>query len=275
MEMSGGDGRKDLICAVCDPRHLSDILSGISFKRGQIATCSADPTEGLQFVADMSSCHAKVHLHAELFESFVVRPDVKFKINLTSLLDCLNVFSQSAATQISSPLHISYSDGEPLTLKLHGADRETSCTVQTMIADENDDMTPDDISANCKALISSEALRDIFAEFDYSNPSAKVAMTSETPEALTFTIDSTSGFTFEASLPKDAAVFTDYECSESQSNTYNLSQLKYCSKALTLSDTTKVSMNTSNMLTLQCVVPNNGMDGAYLEFMFFPTVEEA
>lgn len=85
----------------------------------------------------------------------------------------------------------------------------------------------------------SEALRDIFGEFDYSNASATVSLGTD-PPTLTFSIESTTGFSYEvralqtswdkfmmanlrlvsmqAKLPKSAPVFTDYACSEAQSN---------------------------------------------------------
>ena len=123
----------------------------------------------------------------------------------------------------------------------------------------------------------------------------------------------------QARLPKDAPVFTDYECSETQSNrcalfvsphcchcacncfsfalpwllllerlplegllarsplvrfgggcSYNLSQLKFCQKALALSEHTCIKINADSWLSMLHTVNENGSNIGFIEFVFFP-----
>jgi cell cycle checkpoint protein len=82
----------------------------------QTAFCVIDGN-GFRFTVEKSGClQAHVYLKRELFTQFETTEAQQFGINLTILLDCLNIFSSS--TSFVS-LQISYAgEGRPLLLDM-------------------------------------------------------------------------------------------------------------------------------------------------------------
>lgn len=112
----------------------------------------------------------------------------------------------------------------------------------------------------------SEALRDALVEIDWSHPTASVCMSPD-PPYFAIGVESSSGFAYEVKFPKDAPVFSEYNCTTTQNNCYNLSQLRTCLKALALSagpaGSTSIRMNASDMLSLNHIINAEGNPMAF------------
>ena len=125
---------------------------------------------------------------------------------------------------------------------------------------------------NCRQ---SEALRDALVEIDWSHPTASVCMSPDPPH-FAIGVDSSSGFAYEVKFPKDAPVFSEYRCTTTQNNCYNLSQLRTCLKALALSagpaGSTSIRMNGSDMLSLNHIINSDGTPMAFIEFILLASV---
>ena len=121
----------------------------------------------------------------------------------------------------------------------------------------------------------SEALRDALVEIDWSHPTASVCMSPDPPH-FAIGVDSSSGFAYEVKFPKDAPVFSEYHCTTTQNNCYNLSQLRTCLKALALSagpaGSTSIRMNGSDMLSLNHIINSDGTPMAFIEFILLASV---
>lgn len=136
----------------------------------------------------------------------------------------------------------------------------------------------------------SEALRDAFAEIDWTNSSASVRMSPEEPN-FRIGVASPTGFAYEVwltiscldalhvlttlqvNIPGDAAVFTEFDCRRTQDNEYNLNQLRHCVKALSLSASTgctSIRMNNACMLSLQHMIEHEAVVVAFVDFLFLP-----
>ena len=119
----------------------------------------------------------------------------------------------------------------------------------------------------------SEALRDALIEIDWSNPTASVCLSPDPPH-FAIGVESSNGFAYEVKFPKDAPVFSEYLCSTTQNNGYNLSQLRQCLKALALSagpaGSTSIRMNASDMLSLNHIINADGSPMAFVEFILLP-----
>ena len=97
---------------------------------------------------------------------------------------------------------------------------------------------------------------------------------SPDPPHFAIAVESSSGFAYEVKFPKDAPVFSEYSCSTTQNNGYNLSQLRTCVKALSLSagpaGSTSIRMNASDMLSLNHIINADGNPMAFIEFILLP-----
>uniref|UniRef100_A0A674NQQ1 RAD1 homolog (S. pombe) n=1 Tax=Takifugu rubripes TaxID=31033 RepID=A0A674NQQ1_TAKRU len=110
------------VASLDNARNLSNILKAIAFK--DHAIFSATPN-GLKVTVEDSKClQANAFIQADIFQEFTIREDlVGFQINLTVLLDCLNIFGGSAVSAgMSTVLKMCYRGyGYPLTLFLEEA----------------------------------------------------------------------------------------------------------------------------------------------------------
>jgi len=93
-------------------------------------------SNGLKFIVEQSkSLEAKVFLQCGIFQEFFYADDeqTSFRINLTMLLECLNIFGNSATTT----LRMSYAGyGSPLVLMLEDGGVLTDCSIRTMEPEE-------------------------------------------------------------------------------------------------------------------------------------------
>uniref|UniRef100_A0A672YYT9 RAD1 homolog (S. pombe) n=1 Tax=Sphaeramia orbicularis TaxID=375764 RepID=A0A672YYT9_9TELE len=106
------------VATLDNARNLSNILRAIAFK--DHAIFSATPN-GLKVTVEDSKCmQANAFIQAEIFQEFTIREDlVGFQVNLTVLLDCLNIFGGTTVTGVSTTLRMCYRGyGYPLTLFL-------------------------------------------------------------------------------------------------------------------------------------------------------------
>uniref|UniRef100_A0AAX7VFS5 RAD1 homolog (S. pombe) n=1 Tax=Astatotilapia calliptera TaxID=8154 RepID=A0AAX7VFS5_ASTCA len=117
-QSQGDDEQYVLVANLDNARNLSNILKAITFKDHAIFTAT---TNGLKVTVEDSKClQANAFIQAEIFQEFTIREDlVAFQINLTVLLDCLNIFGGTTTPGVSTALRMCYRGyGYPLTLFL-------------------------------------------------------------------------------------------------------------------------------------------------------------
>uniref|UniRef100_A0A8C7YQ69 RAD1 homolog (S. pombe) n=1 Tax=Oryzias sinensis TaxID=183150 RepID=A0A8C7YQ69_9TELE len=107
-----------LVASLDNARNLSNILKAITFKDHAVFTATPN---GLKVTVEDSKClQANAFIQTEIFQEFTLKEDlVTFQINLTVLLDCLNIFGGNAVAGTSTALRMCYKGyGYPLTLFL-------------------------------------------------------------------------------------------------------------------------------------------------------------
>lgn len=125
-----------LVATLDNARNLSNILKAIAFK--DHAIFSATPN-GLKVTVEDSKClQANAFIQADIFQEFTIKDDlVGFQVNLTVLLDCLNIFGGSSVPGVSTALRMCYVGyGYPLTLFLEEGGVVTVCKINTQEPEE-------------------------------------------------------------------------------------------------------------------------------------------
>jgi cell cycle checkpoint protein len=282
---AGNENGRVLSARLENVRLLSDALSCIysSSRKTQDVVLSVPASGGLKFAVEQAGClMASVLLPLGAFASFKCDDSsTRIRLNLSLLLDCLNIFAVPGASADRGPVpvRIAYDgEGHPLGLLFQEQDAVTVCQLNTI---DNDYTSESDFQfmahkVHNMTLLQSEALRDAIAELDYAG--ATTAELHLGPVAPRFKFQSPASIVVEAGEsdsdnertpaaeyaepqcavelpdPSDVStgVFAEFKSERAQTSSYSLELLQRCSKALALSETCKVQMNTEGMLSVVC-----------------------
>ncbi|CAF1115424.1 unnamed protein product, partial [Brachionus calyciflorus] len=123
-----------LFAKLDNARILFNLAKAVNFKEHAVF-CALD--SGLKISCEDAKCTQGIaFVHTDLFQEYSVKEDcVCIKINLTVLIECLNIFG-SVVNSIPTALKICYEGyGHPLTLLLEDNGIITECNIRTMEAD--------------------------------------------------------------------------------------------------------------------------------------------
>lgn len=274
---------------------LIDALSCIysSSHKAQDVILSLHSQGGLRFaVEEAGSLNASVILPSRTFSDFLAHDQsTRLRLNLSLLLDCLNVFGGATNERLGASVKLSYAgDGHPLVVRLQEQDADTICELTTMTCDgvEETDFQFHAHAIDNIAIVSSETLRDAIAELDYGGATTadlrlapvKPRFRLQSPaRALGLEMDGGGSardgeldgegealFSVELPDPGDRTVdaFQSFQSLRTQCSVYRLAHLQRCVKALAMSESCKVQMNGQGMLSLMCRMKDGdaGVDGA-------------
>lgn len=292
--MNESEGVEKVISARLDNvRLLADALSCIhsTAHKSQDVTLSVPAAGGLKFtLSQHATLLASVLLPISSFAHFsCADASVRIRLNLSLLLDCLNIFSASSSTFSTSsatspavPVTILYSGlGHALVLQFTDADAITVCKLLT-IEDDNH-AAPEDDDFNFMrsgpppnmALLHADTLRDALAELDYGGAlTADLRMAPTRPRFLFESparayrggggsdsdddvgdgpgADARCAVELPDPEDRSLAVFTEFRSDFAQVSAYKLELLRRCGRALSLSETCKVQMSRDGMLSVVC-----------------------
>jgi cell cycle checkpoint protein len=248
------------------------LLQTLLLEKDQQATCTIIK-QGLKFsVEKTKTLRAKAYVKSSVFTEFELNEDnLEFTLNLSILLQCLQIFGQQ------SHLHMSYAGyGHPLALILEEDGVITQCEIKTLEAEAPIDFNFRSSAIISRAVVKSQFLRDCFAELDV--PGASKVTVHMSPEApfLSMSVEGDSS-SCKVDFPsdKEAEVFTEFEAKSATSNTYPLSLIRPCAKALAKSDHTNLRINEGGMWSMQHVIPaNDGTLTNWVEFLICPHVKD-
>lgn len=247
-------------------RNLSSILKAVAFR--EVATCFIS-SNGLKVTVEQAKCvQANAFIQSNLFQQFLFSSEAPavFKISLSALIECLNIFGSSSNPESHTALKMCYAGhGHPLTLLLEDSGVLTDCSINTMEADETLDF--DFCSANVvnKIIMAAECLREAFAELDMSSDVLEVVLSPSPPY---FRL-STFGYagTTQIDYPKDSDMMEVFECQRKQANKYKLILLKPCTKALSHSSKISLRVDHRGFLSLQCMILTEDRQVCFVEYL--------
>ncbi|GAB6030047.1 ssDNA endodeoxyribonuclease [Chamberlinius hualienensis] len=239
----------------------------------EIANISIN-ANGIKVTVEEAKCvQANSFLQAQLFDSFSIKPtSISFKVNLTMLLECLQIFGSSTNSSFLPSLNLSYAGyGAPLSLRLEEHDMFTECNVKTYEVD--DIVFFDFVDANCvcKIIMQSEYLKDTFAELDTSSEYLQIRVSPRPPYFRISTVGSFNSFHFEC--PKDSEVMEVFQCTRKQTNRYNTVLLKPSIKALAPSQKISIRTDDRGLLCFQFLIKTECGHESFIEYYCLPNVD--
>ncbi|XP_067015316.1 cell cycle checkpoint protein RAD1 [Anabrus simplex] len=229
------DENYELVAHLDNVKSLSLLLKSINFKEFGIFFASE---KGLKVtVEDAKSIQASAFMQEEIFEPYTLLVEqVVFKINLTVLIECLNIFGSN-----STALKMCYQGyGSPLRLILEDGGVITDCSIKTMEPEEMLDFTSASSNVLNKVILRSECLKEIFNELDPTTELVELLLSPD-PPYFRLTTAGIAGET-KVDIPKDSDMIESFQCSTLATSRYRYSHVKPSSKPLSVS--TKVSIRT-------------------------------
>ncbi|KAF3848999.1 hypothetical protein F7725_015496 [Dissostichus mawsoni] len=260
---SQGDAEQYVLVASLDnARNLSNILKAITFK--DHAIFSATPN-GLKVTVEDSKClQANAFIQSEIFQEYTIKEDsVGFQVNLTVLLDCLNIFGGSTAPGVRLP-----SDPVP-----GGGGVVTVCKINTQEPEEPVDFEFCSTNVTNKVILQSESLKEAFSELDMTSEVLEITMSPSQPYFRLSTFGNSGSAHYD--YPKDSDMMELFKCTTTQTNRYKMSLLKPSTKALALSCKVSVRTDSRGFLSLQYLVRNDDGQICFVEYYCCPDEEVA
>ncbi|XP_002736203.1 cell cycle checkpoint protein RAD1-like [Saccoglossus kowalevskii] len=265
------DGQYVLIAKLDNARNMSNILKAIHFK--EMATVFAT-ANGIKVTVEDSKCiQANSFLQAGIFQEFILREEsATFKIDITVLLECLNIFGSSTLPGATTALKMCYGGyGSPLILWLEEGGVLTDCTIKTLEPDEVLDFNFSSTNVINKIIMKSECLKEAFSELDMTSEVLEILMSPDKPYLRLSTFGN-AGST-HADYPKDSDMVESFQCTQTQTNRYKLSLLKPSVKALTLSNKISIRTDCRGFLSLQYMIRNDDGQICFVEYYCSPDEE--
>jgi len=271
---------------VTNSKPLIDTLSGIhNGKEDQHTLCTVDE-DGITFkVHDLgNNIQGLATFNSSLFREFVLDQGLnvmEFKINVASVLKCLNIYGQSSITQTCTSME--YDQESPdfrLLLGINSGSASnisTQCCIKTLAESEQSFNDHSDLFTALRdsetigqAIIFSESLSDAFCEI-YSLPGAATVslLISPAPPYFQLSAEGTTGkCTIE--FPKGSESFKNFMCERTIRNHYQLSLLQDALKVLPSSHQTNIQMSNNGLLCFQHRLQHKSGDVSYVEFVILP-----
>ncbi|CAL1538335.1 unnamed protein product [Lymnaea stagnalis] len=268
----GDDESQFLLVAKHDnARNLSTILKAIHFKDTATVFASA---MGLKVTVEDAKCvQANAFIQSDLFHHYNIKEDqLAFKINLTVLLECLQIFGSSALPGVNTSLKMCYAGyGCPLILMLEEDGVLTDCSIKTLEPDEVLDFDFCSADVVNKIIMKSECLKEVFNELDTTSEVLQILMSPDQPY-LQFSTFGNSG-SMHSSFPKDSEMVESFQCTQTQTNRYKISLLKPTVKALTLSTRISIRTDSRGFLSLQYMLRIEENQICFVEYFCAPDEE--
>lgn len=195
--------------------------------------------------------------------------DETFTINLSVLLDCLNIYGGSLSHQTFPGVQIAYRGyGTPFLVMLEDNDILTDCALRTLEAENITSFQIRSSEIACRLVMKSDSLRDAFNELDWSNNSCSWILSNEAPYFRLSTDGSESSC--QVDYPKDNQVFESFECTKSVEFFYKMKQLQPCVKALSYAKKTQVRVNSEGLLSMQHMISHEDGNTSFVDFYILP-----
>ncbi|XP_012724437.1 cell cycle checkpoint protein RAD1-like [Fundulus heteroclitus] len=260
-----------LVANLDNARSLSNILKAITCKDHAIFTATAN---GLKVTVEDCKCmQANAFIQADIFQEFTLKDDiVVFQINLTVLLDCLNIFGGTPAAGVSTALRMCYRGyGYPLTLFLEEGGVVTVCKINTSEPEEPIDFEFSSSNVTNKVILLSESLKEAFSELDLTSEVLEITMSPSQPYFRLSTFGNSGNAHYDYS--KDSDMMELFQCNRTQTNRYKMSLLKPSTKALAISCKVSVRTDSRGVLSLQYLVRNDDGQICFVEYFCCPDEE--
>jgi len=221
-----------------------------------------------------------MNLAANLFDGYycnAAENALKLSLNLTTLLDCLQLFGSSSENTSAT---ITYSEESAVfKLSLEESGVLTTCEISTLLLDEvdGDDQNFDLLTAfmssndETKLLLKSEILREAVQEISDIHGAVSVTFSVQQDAGfgkLTLSARGTLGIC-EIDLPRESDAFVSFQANprpEGTSWSYPLTSLQLGMKALGLASETFIRINENGIACIQHQIETSRGQEIFIDF---------
>jgi len=266
------DDDDTFLCRIDKSHLLQAFLQHLQFKKNQTTIVNVCVKTVRFVIEDSRVWQASLSLGEQIFSEFKASDTVQpFKVPLSVLLDCLNVYGPSS----NSMLLMDYRGyGQPLKITLTGDECVTEINLRTFDCDDlvyfSTDFRRFDIYN--KVILQAHILKESLSELDWSNENLTILMS---PDFFKFSTEGASG-SCHIQFPRDSPAFVEFDCRSTQIFTYKLQHLQPALKASgNLATQTQIRMNERGMLCMQHMlsVPD-GKKTCFVDFYLLPSEDE-
>jgi len=251
---------------------IANLLNTLYTGKKELANVVINPKGIKVTVENARAFQANAFLQSDLFQEYTFKSEEKeeFSVQLSALIDCLNVYGTQTNT---AQLQIAYqSYGKPLLLMIEENDVLTDCGIhpsEPLPLTQFNIHTAEVISI---LVMKSQSLRDAFNELDWSNDFLTWELS---PNAPHFRLKAQgTGTMCQVDYPQDCEVFNSFECTRAIKKDFKMKLLQPCLKALTIAERTQVRMNELGLLSLQHMILTVDGQYAFVDFFIMPMDDE-
>ena len=273
-------------CETESPKNICQSLISIAWKKSEPQSCSISVSNtGILFrTEDQGVLQASVYLRETLFSRFYYCDDVginfHFRVNLTSLVDCLRVFADSAS---HLQIHITKDEETHLRLSIEDGNSITECTLRTLHTtnDQNrsnkitDALSLSESADAAQFKIGSAIVKEMFRfPNDLKNKAVGIQMTID-PIKETFEVRAEGAFGAETSIMNFSNLMQKLQINidEKLVSVYPVSSLVPLLSAMDFSNESSFVFRTNGVLSVQEGIKSEGGMDIIVEFIVQPSQE--
>jgi len=269
---SDEDDEYELEASVDNIRNLSHLLKAVHFR--DVATFCAT-SDGLKItVEDTKAVQANAYIQSSLFHDYTIKDQpVIFKVNLSVLLECLNIFGSKNNPGSIASVKICYAGyGSPLVLLLEENGVVTDCKLDTLEAEDilDFDFTPSRVVA--KIIILSEILKEAWGDLDMTSEVLEILMSPTEPYFQLTTVGNFNIIRIE--FPKDCDMIETFECADIVKNRYQILLIKPSLRALNQSSKVSIRIDDRGFLCMQYMIIMEDSQCCFVEYLCSPNINE-
>ncbi|KAG8184680.1 hypothetical protein JTE90_013073 [Oedothorax gibbosus] len=259
-----------LEASVDNTRNLALLLKAIHFR--DIATVCAT-SDGLKVtVEDTKSVQANAYIQSTLFHEYELSDQtVIFKVNLTVLLECLNIFGGKNNPGSITTVKICYAGyGSPLVLILEENGVVTDCKLTTMEPEDILDFEFTPTKVVNKIIMQSEILKEVWSDLDMNSEVLEILMSPDEPYFQLTTKGTLA--TTHINFTKDSDMIESFECTTTTKNRYQISLIKPSLRALVQSSKVSFRVDDRGFLCMQFMIKVEGSQCCFVEYLCSPNI---
>eukprot|EP00904_Undaria_pinnatifida_P011996 jgi/Undpi1/7927/HiC_scaffold_24.g10399.m1 len=271
-------------CRLDNAKAITTILSCLSHgtRKDQHAQCEVT-SDSMTIVVSGRAKYTQAQgvLESSLFQEYDCVEGAKFGINLTTLLECLQIFGPGSLAQTS--VSMAYQEARAtFRLTLEEAGVFTSCEIRTIHQDEEAmefsalAKAFSSSDAVCQCILKSDFLKEAFQELADLNGATSVAVTfgQEAPH-LQLSAKGSIGSS-EIDFPKTSEAFVCFECHEPRvSWTYLMTGMETGMRALPHANETYFRVNGEGILCIQHQIPMSMGQTSFVDVLLCPDIQES
>ena len=274
-------------CSTNNPKLVIQSLTAISWKEQDDQYCSVNVSpEGILFVTeDSSTIQASVLLRSNLFSNFFFSKNdsFEFRLNLSKLVKCLGLFSETANyLEIKSKIE----SGSEIEINIIDPYSITTCKIMThlMISNQGPDMTLSKLFGDSNSievasfLIQSSILKEMFILPELTQKNSLPLTLTIDSDSKIFEVKAEGSFGFVRSS-MDFGILIAYkpkfDLTEPLIVSYPISSFIPVLKAMNISSDTRFRFKGNGMLSAQQAISNQFSSNVetVVEFILQPIEE--